>query len=185
MTPRRNPDGLPRSSIAIASTLRTLRSLTRNANARRSKLQSRCPSQTNRRGTQLGSIQFVSTELANVPAIDMRAITELAEAEDPAAGAQFIAEIIDVFLSDLRQRVNTIGSQMSSNDRGGVAATAHAIKGSCGHFGATRLVDLSRDLEDKARRLPPVGLQVELESMIAEAERVRAALEAYRAEHAP
>jgi HPt (histidine-containing phosphotransfer) domain-containing protein len=127
----------------------------------------------------------VSTELASVAAIDMRGIAKLAEAEDSGAGAQFIAEIIDVFLGDLRQRVVAIGSQMNSDDRGGVAATAHAIKGSCGHFGAMRLVDLSRELESKARRLPPADLQVEFDSMIAETERVRAALEAYRAEHAP
>ena len=119
------------------------------------------------------------------PAIDMSSITQLAEAEDAAAGAQFIAEIIDVFLSDLRQRLIAIGSQMNSNDRGGVAATAHAIKGSCGHFGAKRLVELSRDLEDKARRPPTGDLRVEFDSMVAETDRVRTALEAYRAEHAP
>jgi len=125
----------------------------------------------------------MSTETASVPAIDMRAITLLADSDE--MGGQFIAEIIKVFLADLRERVRTIGLQMSQSDRVGIAATAHAIKGSSGHFGAVSLVELSRDLEDRAKREPAGDLQMALDSMIAETERVRAALEAYRSDHAP
>ena len=82
------------------------------------------------------------------PAIDLRAITSLAEGDE--LGDQFIAEIIDVFLADLSERVLSIGLQIKQGDRAGVAATAHAIKGSCSHFGAARLVELSHDLEDRA-----------------------------------
>jgi HPt (histidine-containing phosphotransfer) domain-containing protein len=71
----------------------------------------------------------VSIETASVPAIDMRAITQLAESDE--LGEQFVAEIIDVFLTDLSERVRAIGLQMSHDDRGGIAATAHAVKGSC------------------------------------------------------
>ena len=53
----------------------------------------------------------MSTETASVPAIDMRAITQLAEGDE--MGDQFVAEIIDVFLADLSERVHTIGLQMS------------------------------------------------------------------------
>jgi HPt (histidine-containing phosphotransfer) domain-containing protein len=124
----------------------------------------------------------VSLEPASVPAIDMGAITQIAESDD--LGDQFIAEIIDVFLGDLQQRLRAIGLQMSSKDLVGIAATAHSIKGSCGHFGAARLMELLRKIEDLVKR-DPAGLQSAIDTMVAEAEQVRAALEAYRSAHAP
>jgi len=108
----------------------------------------------------------------------MRAITQLADNDD--LGDQFIAEIIKVFLADLSERVLAIGLQMKQGDRAGIAATAHAIRGSCGHFGAVRLVELSRRLEDQARREPTVDIEVAIFTMVAETERVRAAMEAFR-----
>jgi HPt (histidine-containing phosphotransfer) domain-containing protein len=125
----------------------------------------------------------MSTGSQGVPTIDMRSISQLAEGDE--MGDEFIAEIIDVFLADLSERVRTIGLQMSQNDRAGVAATAHAIKGSCGHFGAANLLELSRILEERARREPTGDIQPAIDLMIAEAERVREALEAFRREHAP
>jgi histidine phosphotransfer protein HptB len=133
-------------------------------------------------GTQLGSFDRVSSETATVPAIDMRAIMQLADNDD--MGDQFVAEIIKVFLDDLSERVLTIGLQMKQGDRAGIAATAHAIKGSCGHFGAVRLVELSRELEDRARREPAADLEVAIFTMVAETERVRTALEAFRSTNA-
>jgi HPt (histidine-containing phosphotransfer) domain-containing protein len=123
----------------------------------------------------------MSTGSQGVPTIDMRSISQLAE--DDETGDQFIAEIIDVFLADLSERVRTIGLQMSRNDHTGVAATAHAIKGSCGHFGAARLMELCRDLEDRVRRESGGDIEIAIFTMVAETERVRAALEAYRLEY--
>jgi HPt (histidine-containing phosphotransfer) domain-containing protein len=123
----------------------------------------------------------MSTGSQGVPTIDMRSISQLAE--DDETGDQFIAEIIDVFLADLSERVRTIGLQMSRNDHAGVAATAHAIKGSCGHFGAARLMELCRDLEDRVRRESGGDIEIAIFTMVAETERVRAALEAYRSEY--
>lgn len=125
----------------------------------------------------------MSTETTGTPTIDMRSISQLAEGEE--TGDQFVAEIIDVFLADLSERVRTVGLQMSQDDRAGVAATAHAIKGGSGHFGATTLVELSRELEERARGEPTGDIQPAIDLMIAEAERVRAALEDFRREHAP
>jgi histidine phosphotransfer protein HptB len=122
------------------------------------------------------------THVSTETAIDMRAIVQLANDDD--MGDQFIGEIIDVFLADLSERVLTIGLQIKQGDRAGVAATAHAIKGSCSHFGAASLVELSRDLEDRARREPTGDLQMAIASMIAETERVRSALEAFQRDHA-
>jgi len=117
-----------------------------------------------------------------VSAIDMRAISQLAEGDEN--GEQFVGEIIGVFLADLGERVRTIGLQLKQNDRAGVVATAHAIKGSCGHFGATRLMELCRDLEDEARREPARDIEIAVHTMVAETERVLAALEVYKSERA-
>lgn len=125
----------------------------------------------------------MGTETASVPPIDMRAISKLAESDD--TGDQFIAEIIDVYLADMSERIGKISSQMAAGDPAGVAATAHAIKGSSGHFGAVRLIELSREVENQARRKQTDGLQTSIDSMIEEAERVRAALQAFRSTHAP
>jgi HPt (histidine-containing phosphotransfer) domain-containing protein len=124
----------------------------------------------------------MSSDTPGMPTIDMRSISQLAEGD--GTGDEFVAEIIDVFLADLSERVRAIGLQMSRNDRAGVAATAHAIKGSCGHFGAARLMELCRDLEDRARRESGGDIEIAIFTMVAETERVRAALEAYKSEHA-
>jgi len=136
-----------------------------------------------RPGTQLESIARVSIETASVAAIDMRSITQLAENDE--LGDQFVIEIIDVFLGDLSKRVDAIGLLMSEGDGAGIAASAHAIKGSCGHFGAARLMDLSREVENLGRRGQTDGLQEAIDAMVAETRRVRTALEAHRSSHAP
>jgi hypothetical protein len=52
----------------------------------------------------------MSTQTAGLPTIDMRSISQLAEGDE--MGDEFVAEIIDVFLADLSERVRTIGLQM-------------------------------------------------------------------------
>jgi histidine phosphotransfer protein HptB len=186
MTQRCDSDGSRRSSVELVSKLTARLRLMGRATARRSQ---RLTATTtvhrplSFRGTQLGLIDRVNTETTNVPAIDMRLITQLSEIDE--AGDQFVAEIIKVFLTDLSERVRAIGLQMSQNDLVGIAATAHAIKGSCGHFGASHLIELSRELEERTKRDPAGDLQPAIDSMVAETERVRAALEAYRSDHAP
>ena len=113
----------------------------------------------------------------------MRSITQLAENDE--LGDQFVIEIIDVFLGDLSKRVDAIGLLMSQGDGAGIAASAHAIKGSCGHFGAARLMDLSREVENLGRRGQTDGLQEAIDAMVAETRRVRTALEAHRSSHPP
>ena len=112
----------------------------------------------------------------------MSAIMQLADNDD--MGDQFVADIIKVFLDDLSERILTIGLQMKQGDRAGVAATAHAIKGSCGHFGAARLMELSSELEHRARHESAADLELAIFTMVAETERVRIALEAFRSTNA-
>jgi len=121
----------------------------------------------------------VNIEATSGPAIDMRAISQLAE--DDQLGQQFVVELIDVFLGDLSERVRAISSQVRSNDCAGIKMTAHAIRGSCSHFGAVRLMELSGEIEKKVKSGQTAGLQIAIDSMVVETKRVRAALEAFRA----
>ena len=132
-------------------------------------------------GTRFECSGSVNEQKASVPAIDMRSITQLAEGEE--LGDAFVAELIFVFLGDLDERVRAIGLQCRTGDCAGIKATAHAIKGSCSHFGASRLMELSADVEDRAKRQQTDSLNSAIESMVAEAARVRSALEAFQEEN--
>ena len=88
-----------------------------------------------------------------------------------------------MFLTDIGERVRVAGLQLGTHDNAGLAATAHAIKGSCGHFGAAHLMQLCGAIEDQFRKGKTDGFNATVNSMIAETERVRAALKAYRYNH--
>jgi len=117
------------------------------------------------------------------PVIDMTAITKVAEADEP--GSNFLVDIIEVFLSDLAKRIGSIKLALQRSDDALMGATAHSIKGSCGHFGARYLMELCGDVEARAQRGETRGLDVTVNSLIAESERVRAALQIYRHKPAP
>jgi HPt (histidine-containing phosphotransfer) domain-containing protein len=127
-------------------------------------------------------IARVNEQKISCPTIDMRSITQLAEGEE--LGDAFVVELIFVFLNDLSERVRTISLQLSSGDYAGIKGTAHAIKGSCSHFGAKRLMELSADVEERAKRQQTDTLNSAVDSMVVEAARVRAALEAFWTENA-
>lgn len=120
-------------------------------------------------------------EMPSVSAIDMRAISKFAQTDQ--SGEEFIAVIIEVFLADMSERVRAAGLQMGHHDSSGLAATAHALRGSCGHFGAARLMQLCGAIEDQVRSKQTDGIRAALDSMIAETERVREALKAFRYNH--
>ncbi len=124
-----------------------------------------------------------TAETPSACAIDMRALSEFAASDE--SGAEFVANIIEVFLADMSERVRAAGLQMDRDDNAGLAATAHALKGSSGHFGAAHLMQLCAAIEDRVRGEDidgghHDGMKAAVASMLAEAERVRVALKAFR-----
>jgi HPt (histidine-containing phosphotransfer) domain-containing protein len=85
-----------------------------------------------------------------------------------------------VFLADLSVRVRAAGEQVKHDDNAGLAATAHALKGGSSHFGAAPLMQLCAAIEDQVRSKKTAGISASVDSMIAEAERVRLALTTFR-----
>jgi HPt (histidine-containing phosphotransfer) domain-containing protein len=109
-------------------------------------------------------------------AVDATALATLRSMD--TGDEDFMAKIIELFLIDLTERLVTLKSAAETRDGPGMKSVAHALKGSCGHFGAVRLASLCRKMEQLAIQ-DPVGDPAELFLQLRdEADRVRVALEA-------
>jgi two-component system, sensor histidine kinase and response regulator len=112
------------------------------------------------------------------PAVDPAALRSLESAADD--GPEFLRQLITVFLSDLGDRVAAMRSGVGAGDPTSVAYAAHALKGSCGHFGAKRLLALCRELEAQARAGSTDGpITAIIDSIELECARVRIELETH------
>src|SRR5262249_9800156 len=103
--------------------------------------------------------------------IDAGAIETLRSMD--AGDEGFVAKIIDLFLGDLEERIEALREAVSKRDGDALKRLAHALKGSCGHFGAARLAALCRKLEQIAAEQPVGDASEALQELIAEADRVR------------
>lgn len=128
--------------------------------------------ETARREIVAGSID------AEPPAIDPAALRSLEAAADD--GLEFVRQLITVFLADLDDRVAAIRSGAGAGDPTSIAHAAHALKGSCGHFGAKRLLGLCRELEAQAHAGSTDGPAAAIiDSIERECARVRSELETH------
>jgi two-component system sensor histidine kinase/response regulator len=112
---------------------------------------------------------------AEPPAVDPEALIHLEAAADD--GPEFVRDLIGVFLADLENRLAAMRSSVAAGDATAVAHAAHALKGSCGHFGAKRLLMLCRELETLARAGTTDGAAAMIDAIERESVRVRRALE--------
>ncbi len=111
--------------------------------------------------------------ILNVPAVDPDALKSLNEIGEDS---HFIRDLIDVFLSDLEKRLDAMRSAVALERADAIAEAAHALKGSCGHFGAKRLYELCRDLEALTRSGSSGGYSVGVAAIDLESARVGDAL---------
>ncbi|HLI78413.1 MAG TPA: response regulator [Candidatus Binataceae bacterium] len=112
------------------------------------------------------------------PAVDAAALETLRSMDAGEEG--FLTKIIDLFLADSSGRIAALETAAATRDGDALKRLAHALKGSCGHFGATRLAMLCRKLEQIGAEQPVGDASVALRELIAESERVRVALEQAR-----
>jgi len=118
---------------------------------------------------------------------------ELGDAVDPAAmetlrsmdagDEGFLLEIIDLFLTDLTERMAAMKVAAETRDGPTLKSIAHTVKGSCGHFGATGLAALCREMGQVAVRQPVGDPRETFLRLEAEAGRVRVALEEAKRSH--
>jgi CheY-like chemotaxis protein/HPt (histidine-containing phosphotransfer) domain-containing protein len=109
-------------------------------------------------------------------AVDAGALETLRSID--AGDEGFMTKIIELFLWDLTERVSAITLAAENRDGAALKSIAHALKGSCGHFGAARLAALCRTLEQIGARESAADPREAVRSLVAEADRVRIALEA-------
>jgi HPt (histidine-containing phosphotransfer) domain-containing protein len=110
-------------------------------------------------------------------AIDLEVIEQLEESMRPDVG--FVDQLARIFLRELDRRMVELEKGMREGNGEEIAMAAHAIKGSCSHFGAHRMMALCASVERLALGGEVVEVARPIADLIEEAGRVRAALEAW------
>jgi CheY-like chemotaxis protein len=114
------------------------------------------------------------------PPVDEVALENLRSMD--AGDEGFMSQIIDLFLSDLRERIDALKEAAVQRDGDALKRVAHALKGSCGHFGAAHLAALCRKTEQIGIQQPVGDASAIIREMETEATRVRTALEKAKAD---
>lgn len=92
----------------------------------------------------------------------------------------FLDELIGLFIGDLGPRMVGLKTAVSRRDAATAAQLAHALRGSCGNFGAARMAALCERLECQAQNGSIGGAEPVLRQLQVESRRLRHALEAER-----
>ena len=122
----------------------------------------------------------VETSPALEPAVDPAALEMLRSMD--AGDEGFLGKIIELFLSDLTERIDALKAAARGRDGDGLKRVAHALKGSCGHFGANQLAALCRKIEQIGVNHPVADASETIRELEVEASRVRVALEQAKAD---
>jgi CheY-like chemotaxis protein/HPt (histidine-containing phosphotransfer) domain-containing protein len=107
-------------------------------------------------------------------AVDAGALDTLRSMDSGDEG--FMAKMIELFLVDLAERIAALEATVKEHDDDALRRIVHALKGSCGHFGAVRLAALCRRMEQVATHQPHGDWSETLRELVAEAGRVKVAL---------
>lgn len=79
-----------------------------------------------------------------IPLVDKNRIEELRSMDDDGS---FIAEIVDLFVTDSEASISELRSSINLNDLDQTHKTAHRLKGSALSIGANRFAALASDIE--------------------------------------
>jgi CheY-like chemotaxis protein len=142
---------------------------------------------------QPGIVRIVPESQSASAAVSKAAPVDLGNAIDPTSIANlramdagdegFLTGIIQLFLADLVERLAALKVAAATRDGAALKSIAHALKGSCGHFGAARLTELCRKMGQIAAQQPVGEANETFLELEAEAARVRSALEEAKLSH--
>lgn len=96
--------------------------------------------------------------------------------------AEFLVELIDIFLAEAPQLLANIRRAVEDKDAAGLRLAAHSLKSNSTNFGAMTLSGLCRELEGMGKAGTLEGAAELVVQVEAEYEQVKAALEAVRSE---
>ena len=123
------------------------------------------------------STSFARTEqsVESVPSLDQAVLDEIASLQDPGE-PEVLADVIRSFLSTSGIRMARMNHSWQSGNALGVARDAHAMTGSAGIIGASRLVELLRRAEKAAVAGDSATTAALMDDLIHEYSRVEFAL---------
>jgi len=114
---------------------------------------------------------------SSLPVVDYGVIHELRQMQLDGE-PDLLADLVEVFVDDASARLKTLREALIQADADGVAKTAHALKGSAGNLGASRMAHSAAQLEERGRSGELDGAEVLLEELQSEFERANAELSA-------
>jgi len=118
-----------------------------------------------------------SAEAGSAAVIDQRAIADLRRLQS-STDADFFNHLIDLFVEETPRRLTAMSAALAAANPEALAHEAHALKGSSGHMGATRMNALCDILEEQGRAGSVTGAPALLSVLEEEFARVQKALEA-------
>ena len=89
-----------------------------------------------------------------------------------------LSELIEIYLKESEDLIQTLSHSMENNDAKGMARSAHSLKSSSGNMGALALAELCKNMEVNGRRQMTKHAVDDYNQIIAEYQRVQSALKA-------
>jgi len=118
--------------------------------------------------------------MPELPLLDASVLDGLV-ALSPGDEGAFVRELIEIFIQDTPPRVQEIEAALARGDTVTASRAAHAIKGSCGNFGAMRLHAASLAMERTAGGGDLAAAQALLPGLLRDHAETQAELSRYRA----
>jgi len=85
-----------------------------------------------------------------------------------------LAQVLSLFLEEAPRRIERIRVALQTRDASEMHRAAHSMKGSAGNIGAMDLLDICREVDDRARVGDLAGAGLMLDGLTREYERVEA-----------
>jgi HPt (histidine-containing phosphotransfer) domain-containing protein len=96
--------------------------------------------------------------------------------EGTGGDTDFVAELIEQFVTDAPELLATARAGLVAEDREEIRRAAHTLKSNAATFGAHRLAELSRELEEAAKRGALDDARARIDAVMRELDVVREAL---------
>jgi histidine phosphotransfer protein HptB len=86
------------------------------------------------------------------------------DALEESVGGEFITVMVDAFLEETSQLMNTLKLSLSTDDADAFRRAAHSMKSNAATFGAMQLSEQARELEAMARaeKMSEIGSRLEV-----------------------
>ncbi len=127
-----------------------------------------------------GERSVASMPLSPDSPINLEELSRLGGAKDSDAGKSFVQEVIELFVHLAPQLYQTARDSFVAADPQSIARAAHKLKSQGAYFGAARLVQVCRQLEQQGYAGQLARCERLLDDLEDELDRVIAALESHR-----